>query len=221
VTLTPADIHNVEFKKPPIGKRGYGGEDVDAFLDEAEQELIRLLEENRALHDQMQRGGAPGYPTDRDRELDAELSEMSSRLQHAEIARVRAIEHARSLQAQLENAHSAPPAAPPVPVDDRVLAMAQRTADDHMRDAHHESSELLSEARAQSDRITGDARQQAGRIEGDAQRQHTEAMASLDSKRGAMLDEIDQLGRLAQGYQSALDSHLSQQLQQLDDVTTA
>ena len=31
--LTPADIHNVAFKKPPIGKRGYDEEEVDAFLD--------------------------------------------------------------------------------------------------------------------------------------------------------------------------------------------
>ena len=30
--LTPADVHNVAFKKPPIGKRGYDEEEVDAFL---------------------------------------------------------------------------------------------------------------------------------------------------------------------------------------------
>ena len=29
--LTPADVHNVVFKKPPIGKRGYDEDDVDAF----------------------------------------------------------------------------------------------------------------------------------------------------------------------------------------------
>ena len=55
--LTPADIHNVAFKKPPIGKRGYDEEEVDAFLDEVEQELIRLLEENNSLRNQASRGG--------------------------------------------------------------------------------------------------------------------------------------------------------------------
>src|SRR5881409_1690903 len=40
--LTPADVHNVAFKKPPIGKRGYDEEEVDAFLDEVERELARL-----------------------------------------------------------------------------------------------------------------------------------------------------------------------------------
>src|SRR4051794_41793520 len=60
--LTPADIHNVAFKKPPIGKRGYDEEEVDAFLDEVEQELIRLLEENGALRDRMDRSGGGGGP---------------------------------------------------------------------------------------------------------------------------------------------------------------
>ena len=62
--LTPADIHNMAFKKPPMGKRGYDEEEVDGFLDEVEQQLIRLLEENEALRGQMQRpgGAAPGMP---------------------------------------------------------------------------------------------------------------------------------------------------------------
>ena len=53
--LTPADIHNTAFKKPPIGKRGYDEEEVDAFLDEVEQEPIRLLEENAAGSDAARR----------------------------------------------------------------------------------------------------------------------------------------------------------------------
>jgi DivIVA domain-containing protein len=31
--LTPADVPNVAFSKPPIGKRGYNEDEVDAFLD--------------------------------------------------------------------------------------------------------------------------------------------------------------------------------------------
>ena len=42
--LTPADVHNVAFSKPPIGKRGYNVEVVDAFLDLVEGELARLIE---------------------------------------------------------------------------------------------------------------------------------------------------------------------------------
>src|SRR6266540_1835899 len=60
--LTPADVHNVAFKKPPIGKRGYDEEEVDAFLDEVERELARLIEENNELRAQLERGGGRGAP---------------------------------------------------------------------------------------------------------------------------------------------------------------
>jgi len=68
--LTPADVHNVAFKKPPIGKRGYDEEEVDAFLDEVERELARLIEENNELRAAAERGGGrpagpvgPGRPS--------------------------------------------------------------------------------------------------------------------------------------------------------------
>ena len=55
--LTPADVHNVVFKKPPIGKRGYDEDEVDAFLDVVEAEHARLIEENNEL-----RSGASSAP---------------------------------------------------------------------------------------------------------------------------------------------------------------
>src|SRR3954447_19689640 len=51
--LTPADVHNVAFSKPPIGKRGYNEDEVDAFLDLVEAELARLIEENDDLGEQV------------------------------------------------------------------------------------------------------------------------------------------------------------------------
>src|ERR1700730_16007931 len=56
--LTPADVHNVAFSKPPIGKRGYNADEVDAFLDLVAGALTRLIEENTHL-----RPGAGGSPT--------------------------------------------------------------------------------------------------------------------------------------------------------------
>ena len=66
--LTPADVHNVAFSKPPIGKRGYNEDEVDAFLDLVENELTRLIEENSDLRQRIEEldhelaggGGAPG-----------------------------------------------------------------------------------------------------------------------------------------------------------------
>jgi DivIVA domain-containing protein len=39
MSLTPADVHNVAFSKPPIGRRGYNDAEVNAFLDRVEAAL--------------------------------------------------------------------------------------------------------------------------------------------------------------------------------------
>src|SRR3954452_12611871 len=222
--LTPADIHNTAFKKPPIGKRGYDEEEVDAFLDELEQELIRLIEENLALHGQVQRSGASGpVPSAATMSMNSELLELTAQLERAHEARARAEQNARSMQTRLEQARNAAPAGPaPSGGDDRnagVLFMAQRTADDHMRDARREVEAVLSAARDKSSQITSEAQLKAGTIESDARRNHTEAMNNLETRRAALLDEIDRLGQLAQSYHAALENHVNQQLQDLNSVS--
>jgi DivIVA domain-containing protein len=39
--LTSEDVRNVAFSKPPIGKRGYNEDEVDAILDLVEEEMRR------------------------------------------------------------------------------------------------------------------------------------------------------------------------------------
>jgi len=226
--LTPADIHNMAFKKPPIGKRGYDEEEVDAFLDEVEQELIRLLEENGSLRDQMQRGGGPAPSAASTMVLTGEFASLVGELERLQEARDRAEANARNMQAQLERARSESRsqsgAMPSIGDDDRnvrVLQMAQRTADDHMRDAEREVEALISQARSKAEQITSEAQLKAGTIESDARRTHSEAIASISAKRAALLDEIDRLGQLAQSYHAALNSHVTQQLQELNSVPDA
>ncbi|MBB4691105.1 DivIVA domain-containing protein [Actinoplanes abujensis] len=213
------------FKKPAIGKRGYDEEDVDAFLDEVEQELIRLLEENRALQDQAQRPGpaGPSASGPNNRALEAELNDLTAQLGRLQEARARAEQNARSIQTQLERARRETPSTPPPSAGDAadspVLMMARRTADDHMRDARAEAETLIENARSESDKVTSDAQLTASTIESDARRKHTEAMNGLVDKRNAALDEIDKLGRLAQTYQQALGDHVQRQLQELDSAS--
>src|SRR3954454_2522379 len=85
--LTPAEVHNVAFKKPPIGKRGYDEEEVDAFLDIVEVELSRLIEENNDLRARIGSGqpapapaAAPAAQADNSAELTA-AREENARLQ--------------------------------------------------------------------------------------------------------------------------------------------
>jgi len=224
--LTPADIHNMAFKKPPMGKRGYDEEEVDGFLDEVEQQLIRLLEENEVLRDQMQRPGTGAGGAGTSAAINAEFSAVGAQLARVQQERARAEQEARSLQAELEQARNAVPAglARSGGGDDRgsaVLMMAQRTADDHLRDARLESETLLSAAREESDQIIRDAQVKASTTEGDARRNHTDAMTSLQDKRAALLEQIEQLGQLAQSYHAALNSHMQQQLQDMDGVPDA
>lgn len=224
--LTPADIHNMAFKKPPMGKRGYDEEEVDGFLDEVEQQLIRLLEENEALRGQMHRpvSGGPAAPA---MALNAEFSAIGAQLARVQQERARAEDEARGLQAELERARTAVANAPVRSSgggDDRtsaVLMMAQRTADDHMHDARLESETLLAAARDESDLIAREAQAKASATEGDARRNHTDAMTSLQDRRAALLEEIEQLTQLARSYQAALNEHMKQQLQDMDGVPDA
>ncbi|MFF5288587.1 DivIVA domain-containing protein [Paractinoplanes globisporus] len=226
--LTPADIHNVAFKKPPIGKRGYDEEEVDAFLDEVEQELIRLLEENGSLRDRMDRGGGGGMPGGPSPAMvmSSELADLSAQLERLQEARARAEQNARNMQSQLERARQATPSGSFAQVGDddrnaRVLMMAQRTADEHMRDAQRETEDLIASARSKAEQLTSEAQLSAATIESDARRNHTEAMSAIGAKRAALIDEIDRLGQLAQSYHQALNNHVNQQLQELNSAPDA
>src|SRR5690348_4527082 len=86
--LTPAEVHNVAFKKPPIGKRGYDEEEVDAFLDVVETELARLIEENNDLRSHDGGAGASAVGADSAAAPEVEsLREENQRLQ-AQVAQL-------------------------------------------------------------------------------------------------------------------------------------
>jgi DivIVA domain-containing protein len=218
--LTPADVHNVAFKKPPIGKRGYDEEEVDAFLDEVERELARLIEENNELRAQVERGGrgAPIGPGG-DARLAAELNEVKSQLDRAQRDKVAADQAARSMQAELEQLRSQ---GGPAAAGDgeqqalRVLMMAQRTADDHVADARREADGMLADARAKADDVTREARAKAEALERDARQRHQEAMGGLEAKRTALSKHIDELKQFEREYRTRLKAYLESQLRDLD-----
>jgi DivIVA domain-containing protein len=185
--LTPADVHNVAFSKPPIGKRGYNEDEVDAFLDLVEAELARLIEENEDLREQV---------SDLEQRLgnaQADLEDARSRPQAPPMnsgpvspptQQIRPVEPPpmqRSMEPQ--RAMSGPMGG-----DDsgdhhvqvaKVLSMAQEMAerltaeakseaDSMLSDARNKSEQLLSEARTKSDALVNDARSRAETMLNDA-----------------------------------------------------
>jgi DivIVA domain-containing protein len=225
--LTPADVHNVAFKKPPIGKRGYDEEEVDAFLDEVERELARLIEENNELRAQVERGGRGGAPAgpSADPRMAAELNDMKSQLDRVQRDKAAAEQAARSMQAELEQVRAQGPVGAGSASSGggdgeqqalRVLMMAQRTADDHVSDARREADKLLSDARSKAEEVTREARAKADALERDARQRHQEAMGGLDAKRSALQKHIEELKQFEREYRTRLKAYLESQLRDLD-----
>src|SRR5689334_14995095 len=220
--LTPADVHNVAFKKPPIGKRGYDEEEVDAFLDEVERELARLIEENNELRAQLERGGggrAPAGPG-ADPRLAAELADLKSQFERVQREKASAEQAARSMQAELEQVRTSGGGGSVGGGDGeqqalRVLMMAQRTADDHVADARREADKLLSDARTKAEEVTRESRAKADALERDARQRHQEAMGGLDAKRTALQKHIEELKQFEREYRTRLKAYLESQLRDL------
>ena len=195
-TLTPAEVHNVAFKKPPIGKRGYDEEEVDYFLDVVETELSRLIEENERL----QNSSSP-QPLDEaqlaqatDQAVVAEnrrLNEALQQLQHEhsqlgeshnqlQEAVQAAEQRAEAAQREAESARAqaaaggAPSGGSGEPADHhqqavKVLVLAQQTADQHLANAQSEADAMTREARAAADQLHQQSTAEAQRLVDEAQ----------------------------------------------------
>jgi DivIVA domain-containing protein len=216
--LTPADVRNKQFSTTRL-RPGYDEEEVDAFLDEVEAELDRLIQENEELRAKLAevlRGGK--VPA-----LNAPHAEAPADLMPVEPPR-----------------HEPEPVRPPEPVmmptrpaEDnmdtaaRVLALAQQTADQAIADARREADEtlsrarreaddLLTKARRQSEQITSDARARAESLERDAQERHRQAMGSLVQQREELERRVDDLRAFEREYRSRLKAYLEGQLRDLE-----
>jgi DivIVA domain-containing protein len=174
--LTPADVHNVAFSKPPIGKRGYNEDEVDAFLDLVEGELTRLIEENSDLRQRVA-------------ELEQELTGARSGAGASPTQAMPVYEPPPPApqpepQPAPRPVYEAPPAATPgVPEEEqhmkaaRVLALAQDTADRLTGTSKAQADKLLSDARANAESILAEARHTAETTVAEA-RQRADAMLS-------------------------------------------
>ncbi|HLL68150.1 MAG TPA: DivIVA domain-containing protein [Micromonosporaceae bacterium] len=57
--VTAADVRNVAFRKPALGRRGYDEQQVDDFLDAVEATIVALTEQVASLQAQLGHGAPP------------------------------------------------------------------------------------------------------------------------------------------------------------------
>ncbi len=229
--LTPADVRNKQFSTTRL-RPGYDEEEVDAFLDEVEAELDRLIQENEELRAKLAeclRGKVPA--------MAAPIVEPKPEITHLPEP-PKPPEPKPEPEPMLGGPLGMPPApqqvAPVVgPGEDnmdtaaRVLALAQQTADQAIADARREADEtlgrarreaeeILGKARRQSDQIISEARARAESLERDAQERHRQAMGSLVQQREELERMVDDLNAFEREYRSRLKAYLEGQLRELE-----
>ena len=213
MTLTPADVRNRQFTTTRF-RPGYAETEVDAFLDEVEAELDRLIRENEQLRSRL----AECLGVD---ELSEPLLSSPPPGSGTGVLAVTRPEPRRVPAAASATTRDNVEAAA------RVLALAQQTADQAIAEARHEADEtlgharqeadeVLSAARRQADQVTGEARAQAERLEHDAQERHQQAMGSLAEQREELERRIESLRALESEYRDRLKADAERLLHDLE-----
>lgn len=235
--LTPIDVSNVAFGKPPRGKRGYDEDEVDSFLDLVEAELTELIKENIALRKQL---------------------ELHQRVASADA------EHNRRLPESPQPAKAPAPA--PTTTEQtspgnkyqvqaaRMLSLAQETADRLTGEAQSASDEMLSKARTKSEQLLFDAqatadsmidqaRTQAEALLNDAQasvktldrqsqekiaflereaaHRRAEVIGSISQEKETLEKKVGELRVFEREYRTRLAAYLDSRLRELDEHGSA
>src|SRR5512146_427351 len=220
--LTPADVRNKQFSTTRL-RPGYDEEEVDAFLDEVEAELDRLIQESEELRaklaEVLRGGGKPAMALSSplsDPKPDMMMSEPPMETHRPEPMMMDRMRHpvednmdtaARVLSLAQQTA-------------DQAIADARREADETLGRARREADEVLTKARRQSEQITSDARARAESLERDAQERHRQAMGSLVQSREELERRVDDLRAFEREYRSRLKAYLEGQLRDLEAGAT-
>ncbi len=197
MSLTPEDVQAKTFKETRF-KPGYDEDEVDAFLDEVEAELRRLLADNGDLRSRAR------VPASAASEPEAEAGLSAENFPQASEAAVPA-------EAAPVETSSTPAAVAPEPEDEgqqaalRTLLLAQRTAD-----------QAVAEARAEAEQLRAESQAQAERSRRDVEEQHAGRVAELTRERGQLEATIEELRAFEREYRSRLTAYLQGQLRDLE-----
>jgi DivIVA domain-containing protein len=192
MALTPADVHNVAFSRPRIGKRGYNEQEVDLFIDLVEQELARHVTADaqlRKLNAELRNRIAAVKKRER------ELAEREAKLVEREgVLRRQVRRHESELnQQKAELAEREAKLGPPGnPLRQQVAQLRHREAQVAQREAQLERREAeLAEAQAERPRQEGangavqqltTALQKSAAVNGTPRLDNERALASVDGR---------------------------------------
>ncbi|ODR11343.1 cell wall synthesis protein [Mycolicibacillus koreensis] len=237
--LTPADVHNVAFSKPPIGKRGYNEDEVDAFLDLVEGELARLLEENSDLRQRVSEldqelttaragGGAaaqatpavPLYTPEPEpepvREPTRAVSDGTDEQHLKAAARVLSMaEDQADRMTSTARAESEKMMSDARANADQIVSEARQTAETTVADARQRADALLADAQSRSEAQLRQAQEKADALQSDAERKHSEIMGNINQQRTVLEGRLEQLRTFEREYRTRLKTYLESQLEEL------
>jgi cell division septum initiation protein DivIVA len=191
---------------------------VDAFLDEVEREMIRLIEENDQLHARAEHGGTPDRLAVNPR-LAAHLGELKAQIGRVHRDWAAAEQAARAMRAELKQmrALDSPVVAGGTGQQaPRVLTMAQHMAEDHVADARREADKQLSDARATAEEVIRRAQFDTDAPAAEAHQRFVEAMDGLAASREAVQTDIEELQDFERRYRTQLKAYLDGQLRDLN-----
>jgi len=230
----PADVANVAFSKPPLGKRGYDEDEVDAFLDVVGAELARLIQENADLRSRVespaeQQLAATLTTGVNPRPLEPlgpvmvpvppSLRELASPGGDHNVHAARVLGLAQEMADRLTGeaeaeAHGMLGAARAT--CEQLLSGARAKAEGMVTEARTRAETMLNEARSQAETLERQSREQAASVERDAERKHTEIIAALSQEQGILEKKIDELRTFERDYRTRLTAYLDSQLRELD-----
>ena len=215
--LTPADVHNVAFSKPPIGKRGYNEDEVDAFLDLVEGELATLIETNARLEAEVRQLESLQETRGQDAAGERRLAAVPSFNEgpaamalggdhHVQAAKVLGLAQEMADRLTGEAKSEA----------DGMLADARTKAEQLLSDARSKADTMLNDAKTQADALERNARDKAAAMDMDAKRRHAEAMTAINTEKTMLENKIEVLRTMEHEYRTRLKDLLESQLAELN-----
>lgn len=208
--LTPTDVASKQFKTT---FRGYSLDEVDAFLDEVESELTRLLRDNADLRAGESVAGS-GQPSAGPPPAASDGHEAALRtLLLAQRTADEAVAEARAEADQLLTAARVEA--------QQTLAAARSEAEETLGSARAEAVSTLDSAGEESERLLTEARERSERSEAELAATRTSTLADLDARRTRLERHIEDLRAFERECRSRLKAYLEAQLRELGGTSAA